>query len=75
MHLITPGEQLAAPPADFYTPLGGAFPTLLWIPRWIEGQRVSDRYTLTLPPDILPGDYLLQAGLYGLTSNRRVYIV
>ena len=75
VHLITPGEQLAAPPADFYTPLGGAFPTLLWIPRWIEGQRVSDRYTLTLPPDILPGDYLLQAGLYGLTSNRRVYIV
>ena len=75
VHLITPGEQLAAPPADFYTPLGGAFPTLLWIPRWIEGQSVSDPYTLALPPDIPPGDYLLQVGLYGLTSNRRVYIV
>jgi len=75
VHLITPGEQLAAPPADFYTPLGGAFPTHLWIPRWIEGQAVSDPYTLTLPPDVPPGNYLLQAGLYGLTSNRRVYII
>jgi hypothetical protein len=75
VHLITPGEQLAAPPADFYTPLGGAFPTLLWIPKWIEGQRVSDPYTLTVPPDLPPGEYRLQVGLYGLTSNRRVYII
>ncbi len=75
VHLITAGEQLAAPPADFYTPLGGAFPTHLWIPRWIEGQRVSDPYTLNLPPDLPPGDYRIQAGLYGLTSNRRVYII
>jgi hypothetical protein len=75
VHLITPGEQLAAPPADFYTPLGGAFPTELWIPKWIEGQRVSDPYTLTLPPDLPAGDYRIQVGLYGLTSNRRVYLI
>jgi hypothetical protein len=75
VHLITPGEQLAAPPADFYTPLGGAFPTHLWIPKWIEGQRVSDPYTLALPPDIPPGEYRIQAGLYGLTSGRRVYAI
>ncbi len=75
VHLITPGEQLAAPPADFYTPLGGAFPTHLWIPKWIEGQRVSDPYTLALPPDLPPGEYRIQAGLYGLTSGRRVYAI
>ncbi|HJW84776.1 MAG TPA: hypothetical protein VJ754_10770, partial [Anaerolineae bacterium] len=75
VHLITPGEQLAAPPADFYTPLGGAFPTHLWIPKWIEGQRVSDPYTLSLPPDLPPGEYRIQVGLYGLTSNRRLHIL
>jgi len=75
VHLITPADQLAAPPADFYTPLGGAFPTHLWIPKWIEGQRVSDPYTLNLPSDLPPGDYRIQVGLYGLTSNRRVYII
>ena len=75
VHLITPGEQLAAPPADFYTPLGGAFPTQLWIPKWIAGQRVSDPYTLNIPPELPLGDYRVQVGLYGLTSNRRVYIL
>ncbi len=75
VHLITAGEQLAAPPADFYTPLGGAFPTHLWIPKWIEGQRASDPYTLALPPDLPPGEYRIQVGLYGLTSNRRVYVI
>lgn len=75
VHLITENEQLAAPPADFYTPLGGAFPTHLWIPKWIEGQRVSDPYTLRLPPSLPQGDYRIQVGLYSLTSNRRVYLI
>jgi hypothetical protein len=75
VHLIRSDEQLAAPPADFYTPLGGAFPTSLWVPKWIEGQRVSDPYTLKLPADLPPGDYRIQVGLYGLTSTRRVYVI
>ena len=54
-----------------YTPMGGAFPTFLWIPRWIEGQTVADPYQLTLPPDIPPGDYLIQVGMYHMTSLRR----
>lgn len=56
-----------------YTPLGGAFPTFLWIPRWIEGQMVSDPYKLTLPLDAPPGDYLIEVGMYGMTSLRRAY--
>jgi hypothetical protein len=56
-----------------YTPMGGAFPTFLWIPRWFEGQSVSDPYKLTVPLDTPPGDYWIEAGMYGMTDLRRVY--
>jgi hypothetical protein len=56
-----------------YTPMGGAFPTFLWIPRWIAGQRISDPYQLTVPPDAPPGDYMIEVGMYGMTNLRRVY--
>jgi hypothetical protein len=55
-----------------YTPMGGAFPTFLWIPRWIEGQTIADPYSLTLPPEIPPGDYWIEVGMYHMTSLRRV---
>jgi hypothetical protein len=56
-----------------YTPMGGAFPTFLWIPRWIEGQRICDPYKLTVPPDAPAGEYWLEVGMYGMTSLRRAY--
>lgn len=56
-----------------YTPMGGAFPTFLWIPKWIEGQTVSDPYELVLPPDVPPGDYVIEIGMYDMTSLRRAY--
>jgi hypothetical protein len=59
---------------DDYTPLGGAFPTFLWIPRWIEGQQVADPYRLDIAPGTPPGDYLLEVGMYGMTSLRRAYL-
>jgi hypothetical protein len=70
VHLIQ-NDQLAAPAADYYTPLGGAFPTHLWIPVWVEGQSVSDPNRLTLPPTLPPGNYALEIGLYELESTRR----
>jgi hypothetical protein len=70
VHLIQ-NDQLAAPAADYYTPLGGAFPTYLWIPVWTEGQSVSDPNRLTLPPTLSPGDYAIEIGLYELESTRR----
>lgn len=70
VHLIQ-NDQLAAPPADYYTPLGGAFPTHLWIPVWLEGQSVSDPYRLTIPSTLPPGEYAIEIGLYELTSTRR----
>jgi hypothetical protein len=73
VHLIQ-NDQLAAPPADYYTPLGGAFPTALWIPVWVEGQAVSDPHRLTLPSTLAPGEYALEIGLYDLFSKRRAFL-
>jgi len=70
VHLIQ-NDQLAAPAADYYTPLGGAFPTHLWIPVWVEGQSVSDPNRLMLPPTLPPGEYAIEIGLYELESTRR----
>lgn len=70
VHLIQ-NDQLAAPAADYYTPLGGAFPTHLWIPVWVEGQSVFDPNRLTIPPTLPPGNYAVEIGLYELESTRR----
>ncbi len=55
-----------------YTPLGGAFPSYLWFPKWLEGQRVDDPYRLVVPPDTPPGTYQLEVGLYEMGSVRRI---
>jgi hypothetical protein len=57
------------------TPLGGSFPTYLWFPKWLPGQTVNDPYRLDIPPDLSPGDYYLETGLYGMTSHRRLPVV
>jgi hypothetical protein len=57
------------------TPLGGSFPTYLWFPKWLPGQTVDDPYRLVIPADLPPGDYLLEAGMYGMTSHRRLSVV
>jgi len=55
-----------------YTPLGGAFPSYLWFPKWLEGQQVIDPYRLSLPSDIPPGQYWLEVGMYEMGSIRRI---
>jgi hypothetical protein len=57
------------------TPLGGSFPTYLWFPKWLPGQTVDDPYRLVIPSDLPPGDYYLEAGMYGMTSHRRLPVV
>lgn len=66
LHLLDAGDGLVA--SEDYTPLGGAFPTLLWFPKWVEGQSVVDPYSLEVPADTPPGDYYIETGLYGLRS-------
>ena len=57
-----------------YTPLGGAAPTHLWIPKWLPGQRLWDPYRLPIPADLAPGVYYIEAGLYEMTSGRRLHL-
>jgi hypothetical protein len=73
IHLIDDAER---PVAGWdYTPLGGSAPTYLWFPKWLPGQTFVDPYRLTLPHDLLPGDYRLEVGMYGMTSHRRLPVV
>ncbi|MGC9469502.1 MAG: glycosyltransferase family 117 protein [Anaerolineae bacterium] len=55
-----------------YTPLGGAYPSYLWFPKWLKGQRVADPYRLVLPEDLPEGTYWLEVGLYEMGSVRRI---
>lgn len=55
-----------------YTPLGGAFPSYLWFPKWLEGQQVADPYRLVIPADAPPGQYWLEVGMYEMGSVRRI---
>ena len=55
-----------------YTPLGGAFPTYLWFPKWLEGQQVLDPYRLVMAAEIPPGQYWLEVGMYETGSVRRI---
>ena len=55
-----------------YTPLGGAFPSYLWFPKWLEGQQVVDPYRLVLPAEVPPGQYWLEIGMYEMGSIRRI---
>ena len=57
-----------------FTPLGGSYPTFLWIPKWLEGQVIDDRYTVPLDPQTPPGEYWIEVGMYGIATTRRVPI-
>ena len=73
VHLIDLGNRPIIDNLD-YTPLGGAFPTHLWIPKWLPGQRVFDPYRMELPQDLPPGTYQIEVGLYEMVSKRRLHI-
>ncbi len=70
VHLIDGSNKVWA--QHDYTPLGGAFPTHLWIPKWLPGQTVWDPYRLVVPEDLPPGDYPIEVGMYGMTSIQRI---
>lgn len=44
------------------------YPTIDWQP----GERVMDTYTLDLPPELIPGEYIIQSGFYHLPSDERL---
>ncbi len=49
-------------------PLHGLFPT----ERWMAGETIRDRHTLALPPDLAPGDYVLEVGMYDPATLARL---
>ncbi|MFZ1771174.1 MAG: hypothetical protein WAU00_18345, partial [Caldilinea sp.] len=58
MHVVNPAGELVAQQDQL--PLGGFAPTHTWQP----GQHIVDTVTLTLPPDLPPGQYAVRVGLY-----------
>lgn len=58
VHLLDPSGSLVA--QDDHLPQQGRHPTVDWVP----GEYVVDRYRLDLPPDLPPGDYTIETGLY-----------
>jgi hypothetical protein len=73
VHLIDLNDRPIVDNLD-YTPLGGAFPTHLWIPKWLPGQQVYDPYRLQLPEDLAPGTYRIEVGLYEMAGKRRLHM-
>ncbi|RME75270.1 MAG: hypothetical protein D6784_08250, partial [Chloroflexi bacterium] len=49
-------------------PQNGAAPTTTWL----SGEILTDPYTLTLPPDLPPGDYRLITGMYHPATGQRL---
>lgn len=70
IHLVDAGGALRF--GHDYTPLGGAFPSYLWFPKWLEDQQVIDPYRLVIPEDTPPGQYWLEVGMYEMGSIRRI---
>lgn len=65
-HLIAPDGSLAAQQDNW--PVSGQWPSTCWP----AGETVVDRYELTLPPDLPPGDYRLFTGLYDARDGTRL---
>ncbi len=72
VHLID-GNNVPYAALD-YTPLGGAAPTHLWIPKWLPGQTYLDPYRLPISPDLPPGQYFIEVGMYEMVNGRRLHI-
>jgi len=52
-------------------PVGGTLPTSTWVP----GDVIPDRYALSLPPDLTPGEYQLNVGLYLWPAMTRLSVM
>jgi len=49
-------------------PRGGRYPTSIWVP----GDTVDDQYTVPVPKDAPPGEYMVMVGLYEATTGQRL---
>jgi 4-amino-4-deoxy-L-arabinose transferase-like glycosyltransferase len=66
VHLLDADGHLVA--QDDAPPRQGDYPTWAWLP----GDRVLDHHTLSLPPNLSPGTFQLQVGLYRPDDGARI---
>ncbi len=68
VHLVAQGERGPVLAQGDAPPLGGRWPTSLWLP----GVALDDSHTVQVPPDLAPGVYDLLVGLYDPRTARRL---
>ncbi len=65
-HLLNAeGKQVSGKDCE---PGCGTFPTNVWVP----GERVVAEYQIPIPPDLPPGEYTLEVGLYDWRTGERL---
>jgi hypothetical protein len=69
VHLVNDAGEIVAQVDE--KPLGGDYPTQFWQ----IGEEVQDAHRLSVPGDLLPGEYNLDGGLYVLETGERLPIV
>ena len=68
-HLIDENERIMEQKDNF--PVSGLYPTTEWTP----GETIVDRYEIATSPEIPPGEYSIEIGLYELDSGERLPIL
>jgi 4-amino-4-deoxy-L-arabinose transferase-like glycosyltransferase len=58
VHLLSPEGQVLI--GDDGEPVGGMRPTIGWVP----GEFITDPHDLAIPPEMPPGEYVVEVGLY-----------
>lgn len=68
VHLVAPGQTRPVLAQGDAPPLGGRWPTSLWLP----GIAIDDVHTVELPADLESGTYEILVGLYDPDSAKRL---
>jgi uncharacterized membrane protein len=68
-HLIDENERIMGQKDN--RPVSGLYPTTEWTP----GERIVDRYEIATGPEIPPGEYSIEIGLYELDSGERLPVL
>jgi hypothetical protein len=68
-HLIDQDEQIMGQKDN--PPVSGLYPTTEWTP----GEKIVDRYEIATGPEIPPGEYSIEIGLYELDSGGRLPVL
>jgi len=69
VHLLDRESKIIA--QDDAKPMRGLYPTIYWQ----EGELIPDQHLLRLSPDLAPGRYLMEIGLYLSESGERLTVI